>query len=272
VNTLSQPVLDFHARLVPRPGAVDRLLSMMDECGIARAVVCAGGLLPLDLLSRQLVEGGHVEADADNEAVRAAAEASDGRLVPFYFANPHRDPARYREAAGGFAGLEVSPAVHGVPLRDARTEALVAVAGEAGHPVYTVCLSRPGSAVADLVALAVTHPSVTFVLGHSGVGNIDYYALDLIAPHPNILLETSGGYSTVVGTALERLGAHRLLFGTEFPLQHPRVELAKFAALDLAPPDWALVAWHNAHRLLGRHAHRQHGEESPMPTIMETRR
>jgi len=264
VSALSGPVLDFHARLVPRPGAADRLLSMMDECGIDRAVVCAGGLLPLDRLSRQLVEGGHVEADADNQAVLAAAAGSGGRLVPFYFANPHRPAARYRDEAAGFAGLEVSPAVHGVPLRDERTEALVAVAAEAGHCVYTVCLSRPGSGVADLVALAVAYPSVTFVLGHSGIGNIDYHAVDLIAPHTNVLLETSGGYSTVVGTALERLGAHRLLFGTEFPLQHPRVELAKYAALDLAPADWAQVAWHNAHRLLRK--------ESPMRTTLEARR
>jgi predicted TIM-barrel fold metal-dependent hydrolase len=268
VSELSGPVLDFHARLVPRPGAADRLLSTMDECGVDRAVICAGGLLPLERLSRQLVEGGHVTADADNQAVFAAADGSGGRLVPFYFANPHRPPERYRDEAAGFAGLEVSPAVHGVPLRDERTEALLAVAAEAGHPVYTVCLSRPGSTVADLVALAVAHPSIPFVLGHSGVGNIDYYAVDLIGPHPNILMETSGGYSTVVGTALERLGAHRLLFGSEFPLQHPRVELAKYAALDLTPGQWAQVAWHNAHRLLGKARSRK---ESPMPKSLEAR-
>lgn len=264
MSELSGPVLDFHARLVPRPGAADRLLSMMDDSRIDRAVICAGGLLPLERLSRQLVDGGHVEADADNQAVLDAAAGSGGRLVPFYFANPHRPAERYRDEAAGFAGVEVSPAVHGVPLRDERTEALLAVAAEVGHPVYTVCLSRPGSAVADLVALAVAYPSITFVLGHSGVGNIDYHAVDLIAPHANILLETSGGYSTVVGTALERLGARRVLFGTEFPLQHPRVELAKYAVLDLTPHEWAQVAWHNAHRLLRK--------ESPMRKTVEAPR
>ena len=57
----AQSVADFHVRLTPRRGAAERLMSTLDECGVARAVVCAGGTIDLDRLSRQLVEGGHVE-------------------------------------------------------------------------------------------------------------------------------------------------------------------------------------------------------------------
>jgi uncharacterized protein len=116
--------------------------------------------------------------------------------------------------------------------------------------VYVVCIQRPGCGVADLVALAERFPGVTFVLGHSGVGNIDFYGVELVAPRPNIVLETSGGYTTVVRAALDVLGPERVLFGSEFPLQHPSVELAKFAALDLTPDQWRAVAWDNAARLL----------------------
>lgn len=247
-----QPVLDFHARLVPRPGSLDRMLATMDECGIARAVVCAGGTIDLDRLSRQLIEGGHVESDADNDAVLEACAGSGGRLVPFWFANPHRDPADYRTRAEHFAGLEISPAVHGVTLTEDRTRALVEVAEAVGHSVYLVCLDRPGCRVADLVALASAHPRVQFVLGHSGIGNIDYYAVDLVRSQANVWFETSGGYSSVVRAALERLGPDRLLFGTEYPIQHPRVELAKFEALELSPECWQRIAWDNANHLLGK--------------------
>jgi predicted TIM-barrel fold metal-dependent hydrolase len=41
-----------------------------------------------------------------------------------------------------------------------------------------------------------------------------------------------------------------VLFGSEYPLQHPSIELAKFAALNLTPERWRKVAWHNAQRLL----------------------
>ncbi|MFJ6938968.1 amidohydrolase family protein [Streptomyces sp. NPDC101132] len=246
-----RPVLDFHVRLAPVEHAADRLLSMMDESGVARAVVCAGGTMPLERLSRNLIEGGHIETDADNEAVRAACAASGGRLVPFWFANPHRDPAEYRERAAEFRGLEISPAVHGVGLDDPRTAALVAAAGEAGHSVYTVCLERPGATVADLVKLAAAHPDVTFVLGHMGIGNIDLYALELVGDLPNVLAETSGGYAVVARTALRLLGPDRILFGSEAPLQHPATELDKLRRAGFEDADWHAATWRNACRVLG---------------------
>jgi predicted TIM-barrel fold metal-dependent hydrolase len=249
--TTAQPVLDFHVRLAPRPGAGERLLSAMDDCGLTRAVVCAGGTIDLDRLSRQLVEGGHVETDADNDAVLRACAGTDGRLVPFYFANPHRSPEVYRAGAAEFRGLEISPAVHGVGLADPRVLELGGRADEFRHPVYVVCIERRGAGVADLVGLARRFPQVDFVLGHSGIGNIDFHALTLIRDEPNIVLETSGGYTCVAEAALSRLGADRVVFGSEYPLQHPSVELAKFEALRLPAAQWRQVAWDNAHRLLG---------------------
>lgn len=249
-GTDPHPVFDFHARLVPGPGAAERLLAALDECRIERAVVCAGGVVDLMRLSRQLVLGGHVESDADNEAVLRGAASAGGRLVPFWFGNPHRDAARYRERAADFRGLEISPAVHGAGFDDPRVTALVEVAAEFGHPVYAVCLDRPGSAVADLAALARRFPEAPFVLGHGGIGNIDYYGIEVIAPVPNIWWETSGGYTTVLRAAVRRLGAERVLFGTEYPLQHPAVERAKCAALDLPAEQWRRIAWDNAVELL----------------------
>ncbi|WBB50417.1 amidohydrolase family protein [Verrucosispora sp. WMMA2044] len=246
-----QRILDFHVRLAPRPGARERMLETLDGCGLDRAVVCAGGVIDLDRLSRQLILAGHVETDADNDAVLDACTGTDGRLVPFFFANPHRTPDTYRAAAADFRGLEISPAVHGVGLDDPRVVALVDVAASVNHSVYVVCLARPGAGVAELVTLARRFPDVCFVLGHSGIGNIDLYALTLIEDVPNIFLETSGGYTCVAEAALRRLGAERVVFGSEYPLQHPAVELAKFESLRLPPELWRRIAWDNAHRLLG---------------------
>jgi predicted TIM-barrel fold metal-dependent hydrolase len=243
-------IFDFHVRLAPRPGAAAGLLRMLDSAGIARAAVCAGGTMDRLRLSRQLIDGTHVETDADNDAVLAAA-SSAGRLVPFHFGNPHSGSEAYRTAGSAVRGLEVSPAVHGVGFDDPRTVALVEVAASFGHPVYTVCLERPGCGVADLIRLASSFPSVNFVLGHTGIGNIDYYGVDLVADVPNVLVETSGGYSDVLRFAVERLGPDRLLFGSEAPLQHPRIELVKYEVLDLAADVWKRIAWDNAVRLLG---------------------
>jgi predicted TIM-barrel fold metal-dependent hydrolase len=246
---LGRPVFDFHARLVKRPGAVGQLLATMDAAGIDRAAVSAGGLVDLDRLSRQIVEGGQVHHDADNAAVLAGCDSSGGRLLPVYFGNPHDTTDSYRRQAGRFRGLEISPAVHGVGFADARVAALVRVAAAAGHHVYSVCVVAPGAGTADFVALAARFPEVTFVFGHCGFIGIDIHAINEIAPQPNILAETSGCFGAVARFAVDRLGPDRVLFGTEYPLQHPTVELAKFAALELSEPVWRQVAWRNAHRL-----------------------
>jgi uncharacterized protein len=245
------PIFDFHARLSPCDGAADALLATMDCCGIERAAVCSGGMIDLDRLASQVMRGGHIENDADNDAVLAGCADSDGRLVPFFFGNPHRGPQPYREQATRFRGLEISPAVHGVPLTDARTVALVAVAAEAGHPVYVVCLGRDGCGPQDLAALASMFPHVYFVLGHCGFIGIDVYSLTVIAPYRNILAETSGCYTGVARVAVQRLGAERVLLGTEYPLQHPEVELTKLRALKLDETSWQHITWRNACCLLG---------------------
>jgi uncharacterized protein len=244
-------IFDFHARVTPHPEAARRLMSTMDTCGIARAAVAAGGVIDLDRLSAQITDGGHTEDGADNAAVLRECSLAGGRLVPFYFANPHDGADQYRRLAARFRGLELSPAVHGVGFDDPRTLEYVAVAARAGHPVYVVCLARPGAGTPDLVRLAGRFPDVTFVFGHCGSIGIDVHALALIAPVANIVAETSGCLSVVARTALDRLGADRVLFGTEYPLQHPSVELAKFGALDLDDESWSRVAWRNAHRLIG---------------------
>lgn len=244
-------IFDFHARLGSGPGAMDRLRTTMDAWGIDGAVVSAGGMIDVDRLSTQIIEGGQVETDADNEAVLAGCRRYPARLLPFFFGNPHREPDSYRGRAGEFRGLEISPAVHGVPLTDERTTALVEVAEEIGHPVYVVCLGRPGAGAVDLVTLAGKFPDVTFVLGHCGFIGIDTYAVNKIAAVDNIVAETSGSYTGIVRIALERLGSGRVLFGTEYPLQHPSVELAKLRALELSPDVWRDVMWRNAQRVLG---------------------
>jgi uncharacterized protein len=244
-------VFDFHARLAPEDREPGALLTAMDDAGIGRAAVSAGGLLGLQRLSAQINDGGRADVAAGNDRVHRQCSRSDGRLLPFFFADPVRDVESYRAAAGQFRGLEVSPAVHGFRLDDPAVAELVTIAAAAGHPVYLVCLGRAGARTADLVVLARRFPGVTFVWGHCGHTGLDVAGLAEIAAVPNVLAETSGCLTVTARLAVRRLGAARVLFGTEYPLQHPRVETAKAAALGLDPPDLHAVMWANACRILG---------------------
>jgi predicted TIM-barrel fold metal-dependent hydrolase len=116
--------------------------------------------------------------------------------------------------------------------------------------VYAVVLGTPGARTADFVALTKDFPDTTFVYGHCGAIGIDVRGVNDIAPHLNIVAETSGAYGAVVAHAVRRLGPDRVVFGTESPLQPARAELAKLAALDLTPHAWRQVMGANARRLL----------------------
>jgi len=212
--------------------------------------VSAGGVVDLDRLSYQIVYGGGTTASADNDAVRRACAGSGGRLLPFYFGNPHVGARDYARRGAQYWGLEISPAVHGVGFYNLGVRELVSQARRHRHPVYTVCVPGPGGSTEDFLRLVADYPDVTFIFGHCGYIGIDTHAIEQIAPHANVIAEISGCFSFTARRAVQRLGAQRVVFGTEYPLQHPSAELAKLAALALPQADEELVAWRNAHRLL----------------------
>lgn len=248
---MDRKIFDAHAHLAPGPHSLNRLLDAMDSNGIARAIVVAGGVAAPDVLSRQIVEGGYLTHDADNAALLDSSDQAGPRLIPFFFANPHRSADVYQQEGKSFHGLKLAPAVHGVPFGDDRMVTLVRVAADLGHNVYAHCLHREGFGVRDYLALARAFPAVTFALGHSGVGDVDLYGIDLIAPQENIVFETSCGLVAASRAALARLGPDRMMFGTEYPMQSPRVELAKLDALDLTDGQFRAIAWQNPARFAG---------------------
>lgn len=242
--------MDAHAHLRLGPGEVERLLAMMDRCGIESTVVIAGGTITPELLSIHYTRGGTLDVDVDNAGVLAACQRSHGRLLPFYFANPLRGAAPYIEAAADFHGLKLAPIVHGVPFSDPRVRDLVAAAAEFQHPTYLHCLPHAGFGVSDVIDLAKAIPDAQIILGHGGLGHADFHGISLIAKQPNIYFETSGSFSASTRFAWQTLGADRVLFGSEYPLQDPRVELTKMEALELPADDYRRIMGDNMRGLL----------------------
>src|SRR5665213_2893585 len=186
--------IDAHAHLRLQPGAVERLLGIMDTLAIEKTVVVAGGTISPELLSQHFAKGGSVDVDIDNAGIQAACLTSNGRLLPFYFANPLRGAQPYLDAAHDFYGLKLAPIVHGVPFSDPRMHDLIAAAAALKHPIYLHCLPHDGFTVADLVELAKAHPTASIIMGHGGVGHGDFHGISLIAPQPNIYFEISGSF------------------------------------------------------------------------------
>jgi predicted TIM-barrel fold metal-dependent hydrolase len=199
--------------------------SELDANGVARAALIAS-------------------VPGDEASVEVAVNAFPDRFYGYFMVNPIEDGAPQRAQIALRSGLHavcLFPAMHRYSLHDPKVDALVqAVAAIRGRAVFVHCgvltvgirgkLGLPSpfdmgnSNPIDLHGLASRYPSVKFVVPHFGAGYLRE-ALMLGDLCPNVFLDTSSSNSwmryeglelkTVLRRALDMLGGHRLLFGTD---------------------------------------------------------
>ncbi len=116
--------------------------------------------------------------------------------------------------------------------------------------------SQDASDAVDLAALAHRHPRLTILLAHIGGGGDYQHTFEVARDAPHLLLELSGSGTDrgMLDRALEAVGAHRLIWGSDVTME---TGLAKLHALDvigLPPDELAAVRWGNAVRVFPPHA------------------
>jgi predicted TIM-barrel fold metal-dependent hydrolase len=223
----------------------------------------------------------------DEASVATAIARHPSRLVGFFMLDPSAIDAveRTRRALSeqGLRALCLFPAMHGVPLHDARTLRVVeAAAAIPGAAVFVHCgvlsvgvrrkvglPSRFDMQLGDPLGvsrLALTFPQTTFLVPHFGAGLLReaLMAADTCA---NIHLDTSSSNSWirytpgltldhVFKTALAVVGPSRLLFGTDssfFPRGWQKAtyqqQKATLGGLGIKAEDEALILGGNFDRL-----------------------
>jgi predicted TIM-barrel fold metal-dependent hydrolase len=254
------------------PGApdalADRWAGELNTNGVARAALIAS-------------------VPGDEESVAAAVARHPARFVGFFMLDPSASDAVGRTQRAieelGLRTLCLFPAMHHVPLSDARVQKVVEVAaGRPGTAVFVHCgvLSvgvrrklglpstfdlRRGDPL-GVARLALAYPNLPFIIPHFGAG-IFREALLAADTCANIHLDTSSSNSwirytpgltldAVFSTALAVVGARRLLFGTDssfFPRGWQRgvydAQKAAIAASGLSPADEALIFGGNFDRI-----------------------
>lgn len=169
----------------------------------------------------------------DNEAVVDVVESIPG-AYGLYWADPtkpgHVEEARRFVDHPKFLGAKLHPLMDGYypndpvvyPLMEMLQERGLPVLVHTGHPIFTLPWS--------VEELAVAFPGVKVIMGHMGHGNGIYInaAINAAARTPNVYLETSGmPMHTKIREAVERAGAHKVLYGSDAPFHHPQVEMLK---------------------------------------------
>jgi predicted TIM-barrel fold metal-dependent hydrolase len=246
----------------------DRWVRELDAQGVGRAALIAS-------------------VPGDETSVAAAVAKHPDRFVGFFMLDPSSEEpiARALRAVGelGLRGICLFPAMHHVPLHDHRVQQIVELAAACpGTAVFVHCgvlsvgvrrklglPSRFDLRLGDplgVARLAMMAPRVPFIIPHFGAGMLRE-ALMAADSCPNIYLDTSSSNSwirhtpgltleSVFKTALDVVGASRLLFGTDssfFPRGWQRgvydTQKTTLAAIGHSAEDEALIFGGNFDRL-----------------------
>jgi uncharacterized protein len=109
--------------------------------------------------------------------------------------------------------------------------------------------------VSQVYLLANEYPDVNFIIPHIGSFADDWKAqqsfIDPLSRYPNIYTDSAGVRRfELLKEALDRAGAHKILFGSDGPWLHPGVELEKIYALRSSEQDLELMLAGNYLRLI----------------------
>jgi predicted TIM-barrel fold metal-dependent hydrolase len=189
----------------------------------------------------------------DNEGMYEQIKA-DPRFVGVASINPHlgaegAELLRRSLTEWGFRGLKLMPVHYAFRAASTAADHLLEVAREFGVPV-TVHSGNFFCHPLEIAQMARRFPDVDFVMDHMGYR---YYVLEAIQAaeqYPNIYLATTAVFEPhFIANAIDRIGAERVVFGSNAPMVLPRLQLEVIRALKLSPDDEALILSGNAARL-----------------------
>lgn len=249
-------IIDIH---VHPPGkedgcrAFDRMAALARRSGIDR-------LCLLGCVGEDGVDPSTEQVQACNTETIAAVRAWPEVFLGFAYLNPSHDPVFLRDemertlVAGPLRGIKLWVAV---TCRDARLDPILARAGELGVPVLHHCWYKTIGRVhnesdpTDIAHLAARFPSVRIIMAHlTGCG---YRGVADIQAQPNVSVDTSGSQPEhgIIEYAVAKLGAERVLFGSDAPGRDFSCQLGRVLGAELTRRQRELILGGNACRVLG---------------------
>jgi predicted TIM-barrel fold metal-dependent hydrolase len=207
---------------------------------------------------------------AHNDYLLAAAAETGGQVVPFCnvagsTAEVRAEALRCLErGARGFGELRPEDQELGLEA-GGPLDALADIASEAGVPVLfhvsePVGHAYPGRAgglsVAGLVQFVGRWPGLQVIAAHWG-GGLPFYALmpEVAEAVSNVTFDTAASSllydERVYRVAVGLVGAHRIVFGSDYPLLSQKRSLERVRTASLPEDETRAVLGENARRLLG---------------------
>jgi predicted TIM-barrel fold metal-dependent hydrolase len=195
-----------------------------------------------------------------NDAMLAICAAEPDRVRMFVTVNPNHTAHALREidrcVAAGAIGIKL---VASRRADDPLLDPIADVAAGRGLPILHHIWQRrtrewPSQEIsdgADLARLADRHPNARFILAHIGGGGDYMHTFPAVVDSPNIYpdLSGSGVDRGMLDSALEWLGAERLLWGCDLTMCTGLAKLRALEVIGLGDDDMQAIRWRNAARI-----------------------
>jgi hypothetical protein len=234
-------------------GDYDELVSFLRHSGATRAFCFC-----LDEPDR------HPSFRAANDRTLAAAERSDGLLIPFarldLAEHPVDEAARCLDR--GARGIKLHPRAQGFLLNDERLEPIFALAAERRVPILIHGGRGLPPIASHLSRLMDRHPEAQLIIAHGGIADLAALA-GAFAEHPGVFFDTSIWSAVDILDLYCRTSPEQLLYASDFPYgQQPQSLL-----LDLRIARLAGYSGDEVRGVLGGNAARiADGKAAPSPT------
>ena len=201
------------------------------------------------------------QISANEEAIDFARE-NDGKIGILPWCRPNAEGFNDAFVAmidkGGkyIKGLKFHPYHSMLPTNSPQNEPYFAFAAERGLPVLVHSSGDEYSEPRFVYEAAKAHPDITFIMAHVGLLTDNNEAIELIGSLPNLYGDTAWVKPESGLKLMKKYGAHKLLFGTDNPIDGPdtyahpfyKVYFGEFREW-VSPDDYELLMHGNAERI-----------------------
>lgn len=245
-------IIDAHAHLDNVYGDVKYYLSMMEESGVSKTVLCSGGTIDITKMADFMRGKESLKTFIpSNEAVKDCFELYPDKFYGFFMVEPKYHTMDDIESAvnNGFVGIKLNPLVSKIDFTSDFIKGIFAFCAEKVIPIYLHLTLNP---VASIEALrdCIDDIKPNIIIGHMGFASADGEALWLAKCNNNVFLETSVGSYMAIKKAVPVISAEKLIFGSEGPAHHQKIEIAKIKLLSLSKEEEDLIFYKNIERLI----------------------
>jgi predicted TIM-barrel fold metal-dependent hydrolase len=226
---------------------VDKFIESMDRNGLSRAVVCV------------------IEPFIGTIEVLQAIAPHRDRISVYCAVDPYEpdylDRLKFYVETGQVVGLKIHPPIAGPHPGSLELMAMGEFAQAHALPVFIHAGTFPFPMhdhfddVNDLEPFIARFTGIPIVLGHIGWDQHEK-VLRLGEKYPHLHVETSWQPPEIIREAINRLGVHRVLMGSDFPLLSQEAALTNVLAA-VTPEEGEWVCYRNAERMIAHHAMNQ---------------